>query len=1794
MEESKRYSLTAELREQPVYKIVQHLSKSKQCVYVFVGQTTPTVLKALKAQKRTAHEEELLSVSFGKNYRNKLALGFVGERFYIDQTIYHDDTIYTLLSKLRHYLKLDITSIDQLYLWISVKATNAISVSNYFLNAIYSEKTLAQKSELASLFYYYTGKKIKLEAGAGEKLVNKLEAHQFLAHQKYKSIQEPLLFKYCVNNNFVYFPVNPFAASEFDSTTFLTGVDKLYEHGRLLESFIIENNIINLITFKKYESIFGDDNSKLYFPFSGQFKSQTPEMVSENDKQMANYHTQLVDHMHAEGFFNYMYLKVNEFTSVEEEVLSVQDLFAKLKPNYAIPFIKYITSTNTEYKLYKPAITSDLLDTDIGASKISPEQLSDWTKQDLVRFGKSVHAILVLKAFIGMNNNYVTIIIHTNGMYDVKLNYAMSDRVSFARVTEHLKIVNDLMKETLPARHYMPIDLSSWMKGQDETNTRTVKMMTNGIITSTHKLLPISAIEKAVRALPQLFSVVGSKNGILHLLYKRIDNYTKQDNIMIFIAKNFTAGKPAIIEKLKDNFSLTFEEASDQYDKWHTKNKVANLKLGAKVYFKQNLNDFVSVKLQPSGIGYKYGVNGVTSLLHHRRIVRGLEVVINMAETGTKGTAASAKKANYSVADEIIEVIEDESGSSDDDDDDNKNDDYDAFNKQAWDQMFVDEDMEEATEDTLTLWQMKENMECPTAQSKKAAKTKEPKVKKVILKRGGAKADDSKEPKKYSYILSQLYAADKTLFLFKSRGNYAKSCQDVSKRQPIVLKKNELDYINHCFPDALQNHINTGSEPHLEAKNHYVCPVVWCPKSRVALTKKQFEEEYGGRCPFPGIEEEPILFESSFFKRDTRYAGYLDPSKHPDSTESKPLNLPCCFNLPETTEKGNDKYIKAYSFPLPKGRFGLLPTSLAAIFKDKFCGGKTGSTGLMNNRTDCYLRTGVNLTKHSYLTCLAQLLENPSLKTEQEILNVIVNRLKISTFLLIDNGLLCKKFINDIWHPTNITLFSQFRAWFKEQQEYIVSFNLEQVAQELEQNSDYSSKLVYKQEIKREFMIYSSFQNFIKYLKNDNVAKSHDLLNTLMNMQLSWLNKQGYNIVVFEKNSPIRIKAKEEDDEDGKKKRNSRITIAPENEAEANGVFLSCPYSGNLKELFRKEKSTIMLIKSGKYYEPIVHIKMQKTNLMQTTHHKYKESPDVYRILNYYLDACGTKVKSNGALAIFNAIESLGKKVETQVLNYEFQLIAFYTKDKFLVPLKAPEQVLQSRGTSYAFIDSCTKRFKFPNSESDVKTFLRKLNELLQTDYFHIKKSNGYKLELNDTIVDVPLTTIHDHMMEYYNDDLQIFIDDQIDDDRIEHMKQEQHDENVYMAFRNEMVHIMNYDVEMMQDLLFLRHPANPIPLRKRREMLLNKLKPLLYRFVEEQSIRKYNESMTAAFQERPCSTIGKRNDCNNQCSWVVDMRPDGKKKKIVASHCKLRVRKGDKMLLLEKVVDDLLNPTSQLKMAKQVRDAREYDDVLMFNDRDIDDGDFEKLVAQLENPKMYDFEHHVELIDQQKLKLIDKKIENKFKGAIVKNSDEQEGIDVMLPHEWRKSLKEFRIVRTDETEYKEKYNRDFIYLLFAKINNRVNSQSKMSPEELKRLVTERTVAEIKRNYDKVKPSLMYNDYIRTKKKDPSQEQMIKLISSEEYYPSEFELKMIGKIIKVNVVIISRKIEKHNDKMRCIGLDPSSDYYVMLHQPTDSSLKYDLFELITKNGSSILQIADFGELSNIVKNKCKIFKIKAT
>lgn len=527
-------------------------------------------------------------------------------------------------------------------------------------------------------------------------------------------------------------------------------------------------------------------------------------------------------------------------------------------------------------------------------------------------------------------------------------------------------------------------------------------------------------------------------------------------------------------------------------------------------------------------------------------------------------------------------------------------------------------------------------------------------------------------------ILEELKRADPDVFDNKapsgSKHRYATRCGAASKRQPVVVSKEELEHMN---PESYGNTaIAYGSTPEKADQNRYICPKVWCPESRVGMTLEQYKAS-GEKCPKADEGEEAIVFDNSYWKGKPRYPGLIGSTKHPTG-----LCMPCCYlhykpsmqtcdssgpssASTNNTSRQNDatsssssssqkddenddshdfKYIKGDTLPLENKRFGMIPSALLSAFhgdatkSNKFsCGSRDDGSGQFTFKTDCYVRRGIPSRRQSFLQCMAELLEVDG--GVEALVDIISNNITPNVYVAMNDGLVCRMFMDQAMTAVqdspsgdmaegDSNRFESFVKWFLENREYQERMGLEWMVSLLRSatSSSKSREVRHHPEVRREYLIYKSLQRFKAYLQDDGIIKVHKLLLGLFNMRLPWLNPRGVNFIVFEQSLEDTSRGQSNSD-----------------------MFVDCEGLRQDADRMRLSHPFAFITKQGGYYEPI--------NRVRFNRYRQRPSMDIDSMRDAFSD---TRPGSSSKASASSSSEKR-KKLSSNIINEVFFL---YDKNK--------------------------------------------------------------------------------------------------------------------------------------------------------------------------------------------------------------------------------------------------------------------------------------------------------------------------------------------------------------------------------------------------------------------------------------------------------------------------------------------------------------------------------------------------
>ena len=528
---------------------------------------------------------------------------------------------------------------------------------------------------------------------------------------------------------------------------------------------------------------------------------------------------------------------------------------------------------------------------------------------------------------------------------------------------------------------------------------------------------------------------------------------------------------------------------------------------------------------------------------------------------------------------------------------------------------------------------------------------------------------------KHSYFVNMLQLADKDLF----GENYAREkCQ--AANQPVVMSKEykkELEDNNNLHFD---NIIEYGSKP--EIKNHYACPRLWCPQSKIPLNVK----DPNAKCPIENEEPMKLFWDNDINKE--RYVKLIKPNE-------KGICVPCCFkkkpkgdelnkcNLfsketnkdikeKKTSLKNNstnslesikdedivkeENYIMNQTAPIFIGRYGAIPSILHELLFPEVSFVLCSKT--LNKTQKCLVRKGISHrlsvnksnTNDSLLHAIAHSL---NFKDKGMLIKDIKKKLDLITFMSLENGEVCKSFIDmtEIIPEDNKQLCNELKKWLEGNEFTKKLFDTDNI---------YCND--YTWELSRLLNIYKGYNKFINYLSTNNYPseKSPYYLYSLLSSLYDVL------LVIWEKIE------------------------------KTNEINIVCPYYSSFEDLLSGmdlNPNIIMLLKEKKYYEPL-ELKLRSTDGEKTI--KLNEFPNMKKLISECNKLTEYNDKNN---KIYNKIYTLHQWTKTKILKNSNKFII----DKILINNDLSIDRFLTKGNILIKID-------FPITISLLPTFIKNLN----------------------------------------------------------------------------------------------------------------------------------------------------------------------------------------------------------------------------------------------------------------------------------------------------------------------------------------------------------------------------------------------------------------------------------------------------------------------------------------------------
>jgi hypothetical protein len=1210
-----------------------------------------------------------------------------------NKKIFQDDNVITICNKLANELKVKP---NEIYMYYKKKITsdNYMYIMSSFVESVFREYPLITIVDVNRLIHITFQLKLNFDEQFPfpwnnvtdmirkdvfiKELKNKYELFnkQYMYVPISQTIYDITRKKERSKKTTICFAINPFLAM-FNDDDVLS-----------IEHIVIEHNTFrDLISFKEnvldeFFVVLKDDLNQYFEKHSKSNKDKILDLYySYPDKQFDYYkdidciksfvYNYDVSSSIKNQTINIHKVIIQSIQVILDKTYNIIKVFNTLPISAQIPFMVITKRDNTKLFRILQTDIDKVVDTNTYEQWIENEYKSKTIWKD------NSFDIIVIK-FLFNTTNYATLLFRGDGYFHIIFTIDKKNN-NFKTIEKYLDTINTLLTKQNEIPKII-LDINCKLKDY-ETKT---KVLSNTELLN--KKLFIQRLKSSV-----FFDFLKeSANGILNIKYKCVSNYKNIDEIMEFIYQIYTPTlkDEEIIEQIEKEFSLTKEKANEV---WQEKKTLLN------EYIIKNVNTGVKVKVEiKDKLIANFEISQIQNIEYHDNILHALIITL-LSNVDDKNINIKPNKLET-----IEEFNDDLSSNTSFHNFTFESDDYDEFDE------YDDNDDDDDDDDFDDLMDFNINIEDdsievkskPTTDDITSSLLDDPEKYKDIQQYD--KKNPGKETKAYRAYISTvmlkegLQKADPTLFL----NNYAKHCQSVDRRQPVVITQEEKDYIDEHHEGSYAGYRNHGSTEELKEKNIYICPLVWCPIGKISMTYKEYLEN-DKKCPTKYSETPIVLISKKDQKKYNgkedelkKYPNLVDPNK--DGTQ-----MVCCGLKKETTKVTtkyvDDRYIqKLIGKRVGIGRLATLPSFLNDFMND----GKTleDCSGNRNDKNDgCFLRYGIlgENEEQPALNMLMETINNNNVTTVKKLIKFIKENLKVDEYLLLNSGNTMKTYV-----PSDTTKnYPKFREKFLNNTRYVDKMNLHDVRQYIEDNEtiDFNDNTYINMVVKREMMIYESYKNYLKYLSDKSVLKEIEEVVNLL--RLKWFNPQNIYYIFIDVSD------------------------------ETNIQLLCNKYYE--PETIRNNDKIHIILKNGEYYEQVVRLE-KSFNIHPPFNSKEKS---IKELVTIYKDNCRRMNFNEIGNQVYDTLQSNYSNIN-YVINYNLKLVGFHIeKEKLYCPLPSPENINNvSDDMKIIFFDALPKcKTKQFEELIDIHSFYEnKANIDFDKDHDYLKVFVGFEEQIKN------------------------------------------------------------------------------------------------------------------------------------------------------------------------------------------------------------------------------------------------------------------------------------------------------------------------------------------------------------------------------------------------------------------------------------------------------------------------------
>ncbi len=1630
----------------------------------------------------------------------------------IFDTIYPDETFN--IFKMRLHIILNVREDDNVYIWLK---KNNVSNNDLLeiINLMFGNLNILSKDIVISNCKNIFDRDITTILT--ENNVNKINLYNILVKLDDLKINQQIGYSYIGSNlETKYIESNPFNdnAQIIDDNFVSSSGEKNYiyniqKYDKLLLETItynikefnicLKSDLLEYAKKKNNNDLLLHSLEYKYFPLSNiENIRDIKETLNILDERINK--TQMNAINNSQEYLKYLKIILKPTYSIN--TVNLETIFKNIKTLNIVPFIVYRSKTNNKYKVIKQSLNKIY---DDGTNIIIDiNHFKKWTtsKNKIIERPKES---LLFKYYIkkySSYNKFITIILHENLDINIIYNFDINEKFTLDELIESFDNINKFIINII--KDYTLIYPLLTNEILDRSNILiNLFNLTLNLELNLVKTFEQDEITSLINYMYPYFDKIESDKfnykNLIKFKYKRVNSYFSEKDIYKLLKKNHEKTELNKIEILIERFLITRDKATELCRLYEDYSDDL-------IKFEKNfiMGTFIILNFYRNKVVFN-NINSYNEFCRIRNLVNSL-YKINILDNIEKIELNVLNKINSNSDDNSLPSISlSKSLSLNSLSNSSRSTSRSSANIYIPD--YDDDDINNETEEVNFL-----KDEDNVAMEEKTIKHTEKKKKNI-----------------YMSILDKLSEADPVLFNFKASkefSGYSKQCQN--NRQPIVLNREEKNYIDKYFPRSYTGYLQYGSSINLMNKNFYICPSIWCHISRVSLTQEDLNER-GGKCP---EGEDPTKFdykiENNIEIYNKRFPGFLGKGKgqkHPDN-----YNLPCCFKnkqkdtletiydeeekknsqsniLEDKNEGENEKYIFGrVNMVTPFNRYTILPPVISSLLQDE----SNNQGGSINRETKSYVRKGVEEVSDMFLSSIVMLLNNDDIKSVRDLLNIVIDNLKPLDYLRLNNGNTLKLYYTNTRTIYMKDEFREFKEWLNNNTIYVNKLELGDLVNYLNELSEFkiyrddtNEILRLKKNILREYLIFNSYTNFLYYLQSD-IPKNHEEMLDLLSSKFNFVNKHKYNIIILNE------------------------------DIESNNTFICCSKYYDSKYEVDLLKPFVFILRTNIIYEPLIYIESFKGSVKETKNFNIMNNSVINNIVNIYRRNCNIEGLKNyiNPRKLEQIILSLSNTIKYLVITTDLKSIGFILHNNLFVPFNRYNSIYTLKYKLIYLQDIYKLKVKL-DSEDITKNidyltkFYNNINKLLLStknteNFYNINEviENNNKLEAillqikNFDNVLIPVNLNQEYDNELINE---IVLLSKINEEIFINY-QEKNEEKIYNEFNIEKDTLINKALLLVsnfiisnpsiyQEINHIKHPLNPFNLKEKQNMIIN----------------------------------------------IIDS---------IANEIKQEFTLTDKLIKI--ISEEILYKDISVIIKSNLFEMKLQDNEILFDQQDIEANKIDEIIKSIDNPFK-----NILSSSEDSINYIDIKLNKTLKdwNNIITNNYE----DILPKTPWGIMMKDYKINVATE------YNNLYLLKLFKKISS-FKLHNKTTVNILQEFINNKRLTDYIQNQNYFLTTQKNNIRFKNLFKNFADDSWIAISSifdNPDYYFSTYEILALAEFININVTIIGRSRKDGEFPNGIIHVYNDSEFYIFFHITLDyEKKKYNKIQLIMKNDKVILTRSD--------------------